>query len=274
MERNLGAITAQGYAVCAISYDSVAILRDFAHRRGITYPLLSDTDSSIIRRCGVFNEQVAPEGRDYGIPHPGIFLVDAAGVVRARFFAAEYWHRITIPALFVRLGLDAAPAAEASVEGEHVRVRVSASDAAVSPGTCFTLFVHLEALPGVHVYGPDVGGGYQRLAVSIDAPAHVHVRAPDYPSATPLHLAWTSEIQQGYTRPIRIALDVSLGTRIELAPLIDAGQGLHLTGALQLQAGDDRVCWPPDAIPLHWHIGLLPPDLERVPEALRRTPPA
>jgi hypothetical protein len=30
------------------------------------------------------------------------------------------------------------------------------------------------------------------------------------------------------------------------------------------------VCWPPETIALEWQIGLLPPDLERVPEPLQR----
>ena len=38
----------QGIGVAAISYDSVEVVADFAQRRGITFPLLADSDSSVI----------------------------------------------------------------------------------------------------------------------------------------------------------------------------------------------------------------------------------
>jgi hypothetical protein len=268
LERNLTIIAGQGYGLCSISYDSVEILRDFAQRRGITFPLLSDPDSSIIRGFGLFNEQAAPGSRDYGVPHPGIFQVDAGGVVQERFFEEKYWNRLTTPSVFWRLGLDLASRL-GSTEREHLRVRTAASDASVSPGNRFTLFVDIEPLPGVHVYGPEVGGGYQGLTLTIDPPAHILSHAPTYPPATRLHLPWTGEVLTGYTRPIRVAMDVSLGTRLELAPVIEAGQGLRIPGMLRLQSCDNRMCWPPEAVALEWQIGLLPPDLDRVPEPLQ-----
>ena len=37
------------------SYDSRAVLKDFAQRKDIQFPLLSDADSGIIRRFGILN---------------------------------------------------------------------------------------------------------------------------------------------------------------------------------------------------------------------------
>ncbi len=47
--------------MAAISYDPPAVLRDFAQRSGITYPLLSDEDSVTITEYGILNT-VAEEG--------------------------------------------------------------------------------------------------------------------------------------------------------------------------------------------------------------------
>ena len=52
-------LDAQGMGVAAISYDSQEILADFSQRRGITYPLLSDSDSEVIREYGLLNTVVA-----------------------------------------------------------------------------------------------------------------------------------------------------------------------------------------------------------------------
>ena len=268
LERNLATITAQGYGLCSITYDSVEILRDFAQRRGITFPLLSDPDSMIIRRFGLFNEQAKPESREYGMAHPGIFQVDADGMIQERFFEEKYWNRLTTPSVFWRLGLDPATSRR-SIDREHLRVRTAASDAAVSPGNRFALFVDVDPAPGVHVYGPEVGGGYQGLTLTVEPPPHVLLHDPVYPPAMPLRLPWTPDVLAAYTWPIRLVVEVSLGTRLELAPILEAGQGLRIPGTLRLQACDNRMCWPPEAIALEWQIGLLPPDLDRVPECLQ-----
>lgn len=269
LERNLSTVRAQGFGVCSVSYDSVAILDDFARRRNITFPLISDPDSSIIRAFGLFNEQVAPGGRDYGVPHPGAFLIDPGGAVTERFFEEKYWNRLTTPAVFWRLGLDLS-APQRSHDRDHLRVRTAASDAAVSPGNRFSLFVDLDPAPGVHVYGPEVGGGYQGLSLTVEPPEHVLLHGPVYPPAMPRRLPWSAAALMAYAWPIRLVVDVSLGTRLELAPVLEAGRGLRIPGMLCLQACDNRACWPPETIALEWQIGLLPADLERVPEPLRR----
>jgi peroxiredoxin len=64
----LDAIRRQGLGLAAVSYDSVAALKNFADRQHITYLLLSDPDSKIIRAFGILNETVTPGTMTYGIP--------------------------------------------------------------------------------------------------------------------------------------------------------------------------------------------------------------
>jgi peroxiredoxin len=42
LEQQVKAYAARGIQIAAITYDSPAVLKHFAERRGITYPLLSD----------------------------------------------------------------------------------------------------------------------------------------------------------------------------------------------------------------------------------------
>jgi peroxiredoxin len=49
LERNLTSIRKQGLGIAAVSYDSAAVLKNFADRQHITYPLLSDSGSQVIR---------------------------------------------------------------------------------------------------------------------------------------------------------------------------------------------------------------------------------
>ena len=67
--------------VASISYDSVAVLKNFADRAGIHFPMLADPDSKIIRSFGILNESVPKDNFVYGVPHPGTYVVDENGVV-------------------------------------------------------------------------------------------------------------------------------------------------------------------------------------------------
>ena len=75
----------------AISYDPVKTLRRFAQRRDITFPLLSDEGSRTIDAWGLRNEDVSK--RIAGVPHPGTFLLDGDGIVRAKLFQEGYKKR-------------------------------------------------------------------------------------------------------------------------------------------------------------------------------------
>lgn len=77
--------------VLAISYDPLPKLKAFAQKRGITFPLLSDAGSKTIDAYGIRNPE-AP-ARVQGIPHPGTFVVDTNGVIRAKLFHDGYQKR-------------------------------------------------------------------------------------------------------------------------------------------------------------------------------------
>ena len=97
-------IRKQGLGLVAISYDSPETLKRFADSRGITFPLISDAGSAIIKRYGILNEQEKPGTRSFGIPHPGTFIVDRNGVVTARFFEDAYQERYTAAAILASRG--------------------------------------------------------------------------------------------------------------------------------------------------------------------------
>ena len=76
-------ISASGWSIVGLSYDSPEKLAAFAAMSGIKFPLLSDTGSVTIKAYGLFNEEVAANSRSYGIPHPALVFVGADGTVEA-----------------------------------------------------------------------------------------------------------------------------------------------------------------------------------------------
>lgn len=97
LQTSLQEIEATGGQLVALSYDSTNILKRFAAKSAITYPLLSDAGSKTIDAYGIRNME-APE-RWSGIPYPGTFVVGTNGVIRSKLFLDGYKERHAVEAL-------------------------------------------------------------------------------------------------------------------------------------------------------------------------------
>ncbi len=82
------------------------ILKSFADRRKIDFPLLADPESKTIRGYDVLN--TAATGQYKGMARPGYFFIDPQGVIREKFFEVKYRERFSgnniIGKLFPALG--------------------------------------------------------------------------------------------------------------------------------------------------------------------------
>ena len=74
-----------GVNIAAMTYDSVEMLKSVEEDEGIEFTLLKDTDISHVNALGILNEDYEPGSRAYGVPHPGIFIITADGVISAKF---------------------------------------------------------------------------------------------------------------------------------------------------------------------------------------------
>jgi peroxiredoxin len=103
LQKDIAKIEAAGVKVVGISYDSVEVLKNFADKRQITFPLLSDPQSKTIMAYHIKNKDM--DGKKFGnnslegVPHPGTFLVDKQGIIRAKLFVDGYRDRHSIDEL-------------------------------------------------------------------------------------------------------------------------------------------------------------------------------
>ena len=88
--------------MAALSYDSVALQRHFAEVKGITYPLLSDPKSKVIRAFDILNDNFPPDHPWHGVPFPGTYISDETGVVRAKYFEEDHRERYTAASIWNR----------------------------------------------------------------------------------------------------------------------------------------------------------------------------
>jgi len=93
LESRLDDFSGRGLRLVVLSYDSVEILKAFQLKYTPRLTLLSDPQSRVIKAFGILNEREKPGSRGYGIPNPGIIIIDTGGVVRAKFAEKGYRSR-------------------------------------------------------------------------------------------------------------------------------------------------------------------------------------
>lgn len=252
LQEKLEEIRKQGLGVAAISYDSPSVLRAFSQRRGITYPLLSDPGSQVIRRFGILNTEV-PAGTQFsGIPHPGTYLVNPKGVVIAKYFEQDFTERYTASEILVRRFGAAAGSAHSTLDTRHLRLTSAASTDHVHPGQRIALTLDIELKPGMHVYAPGVEGGYIPIEWTMDR-AHELVAPP----SRKLHLDAIDETVPVYEGTFRLLRDYTIPKSTRPGELV-------LEGSFRYQACDDRMCYNPQTLPLKWTLRVEKLDVQRV----------
>jgi hypothetical protein len=215
----------EGLRIAAISYDSAETLRSFAKKYQIRFPLLSDRDSAVIRRFGIFNTNIAPGLRAHGVPHPVEYLVAPDGVVIRKYFVPNYQHRVTASAVVLReFGVSGDDAPRVKLQSGAVTVDIGLSSAKAFAGQELGFFAKFTIEAGWHVY-PDT-------LVTFDDPKVIRQSFE------------SGETFQG------------LGTLLLKFPL-DAGK-TTLSGQVRFQQCSETVCEPPETIPFELPLALEP----------------
>lgn len=89
---------AAGIALVAITYDNPDLQQRFIDKFGITIPVLSDIEALTFKTLGLLNTDYVPGDPQYGIPYPGMIVIDAQGQVVGKLFLEAYSVRVDSPA--------------------------------------------------------------------------------------------------------------------------------------------------------------------------------
>jgi hypothetical protein len=247
-------ITKQGLGLVAISYDPPETLKKFSDSRGIAFPLISDPGSATIKRFGLLNETVDPKSRTYGIPHPGTFILDRKGVVVSRFFEDAYQERYTASTVLSALG-GGSSAASTSASTRHLSLRVSISDTTAAPGERLSLIAEVTPARGMHLYAPGKHT-YQVVKLVLDSQSWLKVHPTVYPRSEIYHFKPLDERVEVFMKPFRLRQDVTLLATPEAQKVLGAMSTATISGAMEYQACDDKVCFNPERMPLTFTVTL------------------
>lgn len=259
---------AQGINAAAITYDSREVLSNFGETYKISYPLLTDVGSKVIREFGILNTNIPVDHQMmYGIPWPGDYLIAPEGTVRDKWFLPNYEHRASATEVVLR-----------HVAGEHgnsTRINAGVLNATVAlssdrcfPGQELGLLLEVALAPGWHIYGKPLPEQYQAIELRLESPL-IAEQALDLPAAHPTLLKALGETLPVYARGFKALGKVGikwsppmpakflepLGERIE--------PGLYrIAGTMRFQACSEDICETPQSVrfelPLTIEAGVPP----------------
>ena len=293
LQDRLQELGGSGIGVAAISYDSTEVLNDFAEKRGITFPLLSDKDSAVITEFGILNTVVA-EGlgpnRDNpevvasvhkyvaasvfdsiplrqminGTPFPGTFMLDANGRVTSRYFEEFYRERSTTSNILLKAGIGLTPIA--AIEGTTAQLKFTAypSDTSVTNGTRFSLAVDVEPHPNMHVYAPGAEKmGYRVVCFNMNPSELVRFEPANFPECEIYHFEPLDEYVPVYQEKFTLLQEAVVNASAEAEEIMEELDALTLSGSFDYQACDDAICYPPASVPITFTLELEHLDYQR-----------
>ena len=288
LQSRVEALRAQGLGAVAISYDSQEVLADFSRRRDITFPLLSDHDSSVITAFGILNtvaaEGVGPNKDDpdvvadvakyvsvfgaipmiVGTPFPGTFVVDATGRVTSRFFEEFYGERNTTANVMLKAGAGLSPIAAIEGTTAHLTLTAYPSNPNVSVGTRFSVVVEIEPNPQIHVYAPGAEQlGYRVIGLTMAPVPYVRFEPVQFPASEIYHFEPLDERVPVYQRPFMLLQEAIVEGTPEAAEALAKLDAMTLTGTLDYQACNDELCFDPVSVPLSFTLDLDSLDRQR-----------
>jgi DsbC/DsbD-like thiol-disulfide interchange protein len=118
---------------------------------------------------------------------------------------------------------------------KHLTVAAHVGAVVVSPGATVSLLADITPNPGIHVYAPG-SKGYVPIALTIATKKDITPGKIVYPQSETLFFAPLSETVLVYQKPFRLTRPVTL------AKSVKPGTTVIITGSVDYQACDDKIC--------------------------------
>ena len=259
------AFEAAGIAVYALSYDEADALRDFGEAHGITFNLISDPDSEIIRSFGILNTLIAADDHPwFGIPYPGTYVIGANGVITHKFFDNNLAVR-TGPEQLLR-AFRGEPMPEPLLKSEAdaaaleaVEVHVALEGDALAASVQRDLVARFRVPAGRHVYAAPAPQGMVAVDIVLDEVEGLVQREVVRPVSEPHVLAGTKETFEVHHDLLELRLPLTVSN-----PHGGIASEIAVSGEVRWQSCDDETC----DIPSSHRFELVLPVSEGPPVAL------
>ena len=218
---------------------------------------MSDEGSVVIRRFGILNTIIDPEDsraeRFYGIPFPGTYVVDEAGVVTEKFFNRHYATRTSAGSILdSALGrvLRHEESPEADHQDQRARVTTFLSDPTLTLEVVNTLYVRIEMAEGFHIYAEPLPDGYFPTTVTVEPSNGIAIGEPVLPPTTPMRFDLLDVTLNVYEGTVDIAVPITPIAKLFGADYTPTRESVELNVVVDYQACSDTVCYLPEVVRL------------------------
>ena len=134
----------------------------------------------------------------------------------------------------------------------HLTVNTSISKDAVAAGDKVSLTFDITPKRDMHVYAPGKHD-YQVIAVKIDPQPWLKVAPTTYPPSEIYYFKELDEKVETYGKPFKLVQEISI-LNTAAAKKAMAASPVTLSGRLEYQACDDKVCYAPTKVPVSFTL--------------------
>lgn len=134
----------------------------------------------------------------------------------------------------------------------HLTVHTSISATQISPGKSVSIAFDVTPKRNMHVYAPGKHD-YQVITVKIDPQPWLRVQPAKYPPSEIYHFKELDEKVETYGKPFKLVQEIAILDSAEAKKALAAGP-VKLSGRLEYQACDDKVCYAPTRIPVSFNL--------------------
>lgn len=134
----------------------------------------------------------------------------------------------------------------------HLTVNTSISASTIAAGD--KVSVRFDVIPkrAMHVYAPGKHD-YQVIAVKLDPQPWFRAASTAYPPSEIYHFKELDEKVETYGKPFTLVQDITILNTAAAKKALAAGP-VKLSGRLEYQACDDKVCYAPTRIPVSFNL--------------------
>jgi hypothetical protein len=137
----------------------------------------------------------------------------------------------------------------------HLTIESTISHTSAAPGSRLTVAVEVTPRRTMHVYAPGKHD-YQVVALTLDPQPWAKLEPTKYPASEKYFFAPLNETVEVYSKPFRLTRELTLLDTPEARKALAGQSNITISGRLEYQACDDKVCYSPGKVPVRFAVTL------------------
>jgi hypothetical protein len=142
-----------------------------------------------------------------------------------------------------------------TAETPHLTVMAIASMGQVALGQRVSFTFNVTPRRNIHIYAPGKHT-YQVVKIALDAQPWLRVHPTTYPPSEIYYFKPLDERVAVYQKPFQLVQDVTVLSTPAARKSLAGRDAVTITGRIEYQACDDRICYRPQSVPVSWQLAV------------------